>query len=176
MNYLLSVLKRAIRTVLTTVVVLLLGVLAVWYFFLWHPEPDRPSGAGPTAGTPILPTTPKDTVRAVYHYLAAKQPPVACALFDPAGAAQFAGDFKAKDCESAMRDLAAKVTDPASYGNPKFTEDALISDASASVSSCTITWPGAAGPKLGAFSLTRQQNGGWIISGHQNEPADCVTG
>lgn len=176
MKFLVSLGKRLLRTVLTTVAVLLLGVLGFWYFFLYHPEPDRPSGAGPEVGTPILPTTPKDSIRAVYHYVAANQPSVACALFSAQGAQQFAADLKEPSCAAAVQHAATQVQNSGSYGDPKFADDsAVVSDATASVSSCSMSWSGA-GPKLGAFTLQRQQNGGWIISGHQNEPADCVTG
>lgn len=176
MKFLVSLGKRLLRTLLTAVVVLLLGVLGFWYFFLYHPEPDRPSGAGPQGGTPILPTTPKESVRAVYHYVAAKQPAVACALFSKEGAQRFAADLGEPTCAAAVQHASTQVQDKSSYGDPKFRDDAaVISDASASVSSCAMSWSGG-GPRLGSFILQRQQNGGWIISGHQNDPADCVTG
>ncbi len=65
-----------------------------------------------------------------------------------------------------------KITSADTYREPVVSKDSMVQSGDrAEVSSCAMTVTG--GPKLGKLLLTKQQDGGWIISGHTAEPADC---
>jgi len=162
---------RRRKLVLAGAAVVLLGVGWWW----WSDDSTPGAGDGGAAVAPVLPQSPKDSVRAVYSYIAANRPDQACVLFTPQAAQAFAAAHGGSDCAQAARRLAEQVQDRTAYANPVFPEgSAVVIGTDAEVRSCSMQVTG--GPRLGMFLLQRQPNGGWVISGHEAEPADCLTG
>ncbi|GGM52151.1 hypothetical protein GCM10012275_23840 [Longimycelium tulufanense] len=150
----------------------LLVVVAAWYF---TSDRDPGSGQGGPENTVVLPQSPKDSVRALYGYVAANRGGQACALFQPEAASGFAEAMGGGDCGEAMRRLSGEVRDKSGYANPGFPAgSATVSGGRAEISSCAMKVSG--GRLLGAFTLERQDNGSWIITDHRTEPANCSTG
>ncbi|MGW0516546.1 hypothetical protein [Crossiella sp. NPDC003009] len=153
-------------------------ILAYFYFFSCEDSPLR-GGGGANGGAgqqdqTVQQTSPKEAVRTVYHYVAG-DPKQACAVFSAAGKAAFAKSFGVADCAQAAQAAAAKVTDKARYANPDIPENAAFTSGSTSeVRSCDLGVTG--GERLGVFILTKQGDGGWLITGHEKETADCLTG
>ena len=112
--------------------------------------------------SPALSSNPQMASVALYHYLASSSPETACHLISQPGQVAFAGAHGAPDCAAAAQRLHAQVTDPSSYGNPGFGQDAVqqVND-QAVVDSCKLNVQG--GPRLGKIRLQRQYNGGWLI-------------
>ncbi|MGO1056671.1 hypothetical protein [Crossiella sp. CA198] len=153
-------------------------IFAYFYFFSCEDSPLR--GGGGTGGSAgqqdqtVQQTSPKEAVRTVYHYVAG-DPKQACAVFSATGKAAFAKSFGVPDCPQAAQAAAAKVTDKSRYANPDFPENAAFTSGSTSeIRSCDLGVTG--GDRLGVFILTKQGDGGWVITGHEKEPADCLTG
>ncbi len=134
-------------------------------------SPGAPGNQNPGL-SPVLPTDPKETIIGVYSKIAFT-PEATCQLFDEPAGARFAADYGAPTCLAAAQRLHQQVTDPTKYkNNLDYGQGAVeIVEQRAAIYSCRMTVDG--GPRLGAFGLTRTPNGGWIISGHRNEPADC---
>ncbi|WP_253771221.1 hypothetical protein [Goodfellowiella coeruleoviolacea] len=171
----LRLVRRLIRLAVTVLVVLLLLNWAYQYYF--GEEPEEAAGGGRTETNQLLPTKPSETVRMLYDHIAQGLPDDACALFTDATKQTFATDLGAPDCPQAMRQLSAAVQRKSSYAEPVFRNDTtkVPAGTTTEISSCAdLVVQG--GQRLGRFTLTRQDNGGWIISGHENEPADCVGG
>lgn len=182
--------KKALRLLgrfklLRRLVYVFVALLLLWGYIVYNYSDSGGDEGGPSGGgvpgnenpkqAPVLSTDPKQAVVAIYTYQA-DTPDVTCELFSEAGKAQFARDNGAPDCPAAAQKLHAQVTNPTTYANPKFGENAVSppSNGMVDVSSCQILVDG--GPRLGTFVLKQNVKGGWVIDGHQNEPADCVTG
>ncbi|MCP3798918.1 hypothetical protein NLX83_06570 [Allokutzneria sp. A3M-2-11 16] len=151
---------------------LLVLAIAWWYFF---GSSGGNSGSGTKSNTPVLQDSPSGTVRAVYNYASAGVSDKACMFFSVEGAEQFARNMNAVNCLQAMDDVTKQVQDPISYSGPTIPKQAVLTSGSKSeISSCAMAIAG--GPKLGAFLMQRQPDGGWQITGHESEPADCITG
>ncbi|MBP2476109.1 hypothetical protein JOF53_004981 [Crossiella equi] len=155
-------------------------VVAYFYFFSCDSSPLR--GGGGTDGngnaTQVLPrtsTTPQDQVRVVFAAVSNEDARRGCTAFSPEAATKFAANLGAQDCLTALADLAKQVTNKTAYKNVRITSDqALTSGDNSEVSSCRLELTG--GPRLGLFILQKQADGGWLITGHEKEPADCLTG
>ncbi|WP_025361409.1 hypothetical protein [Kutzneria albida] len=167
------------RRALVPTGMLILAVLGgVNYFFAPADSTAVPggTGSGGSAGgvqqNPIRPRSPQETVRAVYHYIAAHNPSLACAMFLPDGQLPFASDLHGANCQ----DAAAKVTNTAGYDTAVVPEAAVTtSGATSTVDSCQMTIAG--GQRLGVFTLTKQPDLSWAITGHApSNPPDCLTG
>jgi hypothetical protein len=163
--------KKQRRALVPTGIVILAVISGVNYFLA--PVDSTAASGGNGTGVQqnsVFPQSPKDTVRAVYHYIAANNPDLACALFLPSGAQAFATDLGGTSCHTA----AAKVTNTAGYNAMVIPDgSATISGPTATISSCQLTVDG--GQRLGEFTLSKRTDGGWAIIGHKNEPADCAT-
>lgn len=165
------------------VLIWLLALALVGYALLTYLFPEKDTTIGPdgrqTIGGPnesnrVLPQSPKEAVIAVYSRTAVNQGRSVCVLFSAPAAQAFATNLGAPNCEQAVSSTAGKVTNPATYANPKFPEESVtLAGDQADIRSCSMTING--GPRLGVFHL-REQAGGWLIVGHDNQPADCVSG
>ncbi|MFB9905285.1 hypothetical protein [Allokutzneria oryzae] len=150
---------------------LLVLALAWWYFF----GGSGGNGSdGKASNSPTRGLSPEHTLRMVYTYAEAGDGGAACSFFSTAGAEEFAKNMGAVNCLQAIDDIAAKAkTEPLAKAKvppvPAFT-----SGGKSEASSCQMREND--GRRLGAFLLTRQPDGGWQITGHEAEPADCVTG
>lgn len=164
---------KLVRRALLLMLVLILGYIAILYYF---PGDDGSSNTGgvdnPALGRRSLPHTPKDTTLALYNAVSAGDGQLACILFNDAAARTFAVNHNAANCESAVRRLSNEVRDPSGYANAGFGPGAItMAGAQAQVFSCAMKVEN--GPRLGAFALQRQPNAGWIIVGHERE--NCGT-
>lgn len=156
------------------VVLVILIVAASWvygYFFGGSNQPDTPAvpkaPPGHEGGLNAAPPRPDRTVQAVYAGIATPGD-ATCNLFTQTGQAQFARDFGASDCPSAVRELRGRVTDRNAYAILHFGDAVTRKTAnSATVSSCRADVTG--GPSLGRFTLTKLPTGGWYVSAHARE-------
>ncbi|RJQ69441.1 hypothetical protein D5S17_30070 [Pseudonocardiaceae bacterium YIM PH 21723] len=159
-------LKRLARYTLFT----LFLFAVVWYFFVEDSGSDQQgSGSRPA---PSLAQTPDRAVKDLYTFVADGRADSVCSGFTADAAKAFAGDLGVADCKDVTKQLTPKITDAQSYSEVKIPATAIVESAGkAEISSCAMTVKG--GPRLGKLLLTKQQDGGWIISGHTAEPADC---
>lgn len=117
--------------------------------------------------------TPTATVIGIYGFVAAGRPGDACAVFTDSGRRQFAADFGATSCQTAVDTLHRRVTNPTAYSNSVVSASDLGGNGDSyrkdtfTVSSCQAAITG--GPSLGAFVLTRAPNRTWLVSGHHGE-------
>ena len=89
------------------------------------------------------------------------------------GGAAFARDLGAPNCEQAITQESAKVTDKNTYKQQTIPAAAVhpqFPTKTATIYSCAMGVEG--GPSLGTFLLKNDGNG-WYISGHQPDPATC---
>ena len=99
---------------------------------------------------------------------------VACLLFSPAAADQFAVATAASSCPTAVEALHDQVTDQGRYlNNIDVPASAWSDDAeTAEVDGCAVDWQGVLdstpatppGPLPGHLTLTRQDDDGWLIT------------
>ncbi|QGK71557.1 hypothetical protein GIY23_20370 [Allosaccharopolyspora coralli] len=165
---------------------LLVAVLFAWWLlhYLLGDIMDNGDSTAPDGGTPgkqdfstapIPSADPATAVAGVYNYVAYNRAGDACALFNEAGRQAFADSYGAASCVAAVQRINADVADPVQYPNIKIGRDAETTEGgNSSVSSCGLDVQG--GPRLGMFHLTQNAKGGWLIAGHEHEPADCLTG
>ncbi len=165
---------------------LLVALLFAWWLlhYLLGDIMDNGASTGPGGGVPgkqdfstapIPSADPATAVGGVYNYVAYNSAGDACALFNEAGRQAFANSYGAPSCEAAVQKIHADVADPVQYPNIKIGRDAeTTAGTNSSVSSCELDVHG--GPRLGRFHLTQNAKGGWLISGHEHEPPDCLTG
>lgn len=168
---------KFVRRLLTLFFVLLLIWFGIHYYFSDNSSEDN-NGAGVPGNqnprqAPVTATTPQDAIVAIYGYLAYK-PDVTCKLLSDSAKADFARDFAAPNCDAAAQKLHTQVSKQSAYANPSLIDGVTVKGADAEVSSCKSAVDG--GPRLGTFFLKRNEKMAWTIEGHQNEPADCVTG
>ncbi|MBV8933077.1 MAG: hypothetical protein JOZ47_22495 [Kutzneria sp.] len=165
--------KQGRRALVPTGMVILAVLGGVNYFL--SPVDTTASTGGNGSGvqqSSVFPQSPRETVRAVYHYIAAANPDLTCALFMPSGAKAFATDFGADNC----RDAVTKISNRTGYDTISIPDSAVAtSGTTATVDSCQFTVEG--GQRLGEFTLTKRADSGWAITGHKNsDPPDCLTG
>ncbi|EQD86956.1 hypothetical protein A8924_7228 [Saccharopolyspora erythraea NRRL 2338] len=150
----------------------LIGVVLTDLFGGGRDDSRTGTGGAPPNSSPITSTNPADAVSAVYNSLRENPPSKVCDLFSDQAKGYFATVHQAPDCNTAANRLHEQITAPASYAAPGFGPDAIEEvNGKASVYSCFMQVTG--GPKLGSFGLTRQRDGGWIISGYELEPDRC---
>ncbi|WP_461144266.1 hypothetical protein [Salinifilum aidingensis] len=129
-------------------------------------------GGVPPGSVPITSTNPQRAVAGVYNYLRGDDPERTCLLFSPSGKAAFASEHGAQDCASAARRLHERITSGGQYANPSFAENAVeVAEPEAVVYGCRVRTGG--GPELGSFGLTRQDDGGWLISSYDRSAPAC---
>ncbi|MGH3621652.1 MAG: hypothetical protein ACRDQ5_07660 [Sciscionella sp.] len=171
--------NKWLHRLVALIVLLLVGSWAFNSVFDTNGSQDRREAGNPLpkSRSRQLPDQPTDTVHYLYELVASGRtqgvPQRACFVFtDTATSLQFARDMGAETCQDAIRLIAGEVTDPNAYANPTVPDSAKRgTPQQVTVSSCASDVSG--GPRLGAFTLDRQQDGTWIISGHRNEPEPC---
>ncbi len=152
---------------------LILVILAVWgvpaliqHYFGSGNDPGSTDNAGlpqSKGDSGQLPTGPYDAVLDVYRLPAEGFPPSrTCYIFSTSAAAKFALAFGAKTCEDAVTGITARITDQDAY-TQLAPGDYLppVSGSTVTVSSCDF--PVTGGPRLGTFTVTRQDQG-WEIT------------
>jgi hypothetical protein len=156
------------------VALVLLGLWAINHYFGPTDTGSKAIDSGGSSGNQIAPATPaglQGTVGLFYKHVAHNSPDNACNLFADDGRArkEFADAVGARDCQSAVRKLHDQVTDVSGYEMPGFTPEMTRppTGQTVEISSCAMTVRG--GPVLGRFTLRRQQNDTWIISGYATE-------
>lgn len=157
-------------------VLLVLAILALWGVpaLVQHYVGPHEDAVGPSAALPApksqsheLPPSPNDAVHDVYLFVGGGQAQQACFLFDQTAAAQFARAAGAANCAQAVLAWQRQVTDAASYRDPNLRAlpAAPAGATTVTISSCSFRVSG--GPPLGTFTLTRQSDGTWEITGYQ---------
>ncbi|MBB5910583.1 hypothetical protein [Actinoalloteichus hymeniacidonis] len=116
---------------------------------------------------PGVTARPSETVRLLHTYVLFGPASNACALFSPEAGADFAANFGASDCASAVQELGADAE--IGYRNPGFPDSAQQrSEPVVTISSCEMTVED--GPRLGLLELTYQEDSqSWLITGHEAE-------
>lgn len=136
-------------------------------------RPASETGGGLYHTNHILKDNPYDAVRQVYERVADNSPDFACGVFSDEAAQQFAEHVNAPDCPNAIKMLNAQVDNaPGSmnaYAEPDFhgKMGEKPSADSITISSCELGV--TAGPRLGAFTVSRVDKGQWLITGHRRE-------
>jgi hypothetical protein len=165
---------KLLSAFLLLLVLLIAGKLAYNYFF---PAPDNnepvtQSGGGTYHTNEILSTNPFEAARQVYQQIAQGRPDRACGLFATATQQQFAVDMHFADCQQAVLALSKLVTDKTAYaGSLPFGSTDSLPDSSIRIDSCDF--PISGGPALGVFTVTKVDNGQWLITGHEPGPTTC---
>ncbi len=112
---------------------------------------------------------PHDTIADVYRSIDENSPTTACFVFSATAAKQFAKAAGAADCPKAIAVLSGKVINKAAYADPVLTDLPSPQGDTMTISSCSFAISG--GPRLGTFTLTKQDKG-WLITGYAG-PAPC---
>lgn len=145
--------------------------IAVWgipmliqHYFGNHANADNQANTPlPKEQSGILPEGPHQAVADVYMFVAENNARYTCLLFSNAAAKQFATALGTATCAQAVPSVHGQVTDASSYGQPDLTQLPSPQGASMIISSCDFTVTG--GPRLGTFTLTRQEQG-WEITNY----------
>jgi hypothetical protein len=163
---------------------LVLIILAIWgapllvqhYFGSGAAATDNAGLPQSKGDSGQLPPGAYDAVVDVYRLPAEGfAPNRTCFIFSSAAAAQFGHAFGTTTCEAAITKITAQITDrnaysqvqPGSYLPP-------VSGSMVTVSSCDF--PVTGGPRLGTFTVTKQ-NQGWEITGYQpQQPCPAPSG
>jgi hypothetical protein len=172
--------QRVLRSKLfrRLVVLLVLIIAASWayehYFGTDDNLPASVTGGGRTTRTVLFATDPKEAVRAFYDNVAQGVLPDACnRLADEKVEQQFANDFGAADCPSAINALHAQVQHRNDYAEVFFPSSLNLTpgaDGTVVVSSCALEVNG--GPRLGRFTLKvipGSRGDQWTITAHAPE-------
>jgi hypothetical protein len=170
--------SRWVRRLALLALILIALVLAYDHFFPSKTDvPASISGGGRREQNVVADDNPYETVRKVYAHIAQNSPVEACNRFaDDAARQQFANDFSAPDCPTAIAQLNARVDKaPGSknaYAEPDFhgkmQEFANTDATTLTISSCDLGV--TAGPRLGLFTLSRLARANqWVITAHRNE-------
>lgn len=127
-----------------------------------------------------LPATPPDVLVALVEFVGEGGPTadsLACLMFSPAAAAQFAASVDGRDCSSAIEALHDQVSDRGTYVNAVIVppEAWSVSGGTATVDGCAAKWSGLLdttptqmpGPVPGWLALTRQEGQGWLITDYR---------
>jgi hypothetical protein len=124
----------------------------------------------------LLPTSPASALITQHVMISRHDDTTACLLMSPDARTQFAAAYGAPDCQPAMRQLAAAVTNPARYQVPHVPDQAIVAGTTvATASGCAVTWTLPSdttplpdpGPRLGTLTLTRQGTGGYLITSYK---------
>lgn len=136
------------------------------------------AGGGPSAALPlpkgqsgVLPQGPHQAVADVYTFIAENYPTQACFIFSTPAARQFATAAGTSTCAAAVAAIHGQVGDKDAYAEPDLTPLPSPSGDTMTISSCDF--PVTGGPRLGTFTLTKQQQG-WEITRYE-APAPCPT-
>jgi hypothetical protein len=133
----------------------------------WYSENPLPPAAPTTPPRPAQATAGDPYLAVSYVYRAiANGSATGCALFSPTAAQQFAENFGAPDCPSAIDKLHTRVTSAIDYASTGQRSPEVYLGDTMTISSCEIKPEG--GPALGRFILQRT-NDKWYITGHEME-------
>jgi hypothetical protein len=172
-------LKRLGGKILGWIVVLVIIFLTLnWGYNRLFPStandnrPAAETGGGKYHTNHVFSTQPYEAVRIVYQNVANGQVQDACGRFDEPVQQKFAADLGFADCRQAILGLHAQVTAKNAYAEsmPSSISEPIPGD-SFIISSCRFGIKG--GPALGAFQVTKVEDGQWLITGHSNEPNPC---
>ncbi|WP_433870329.1 hypothetical protein [Saccharopolyspora sp. CA-218241] len=162
---------KFVRRLLYLLLFLLVVRMLIGYLF-GEDDDSGSDGGGPSGAAPVISTSPQQAVRGAYNLLRGDDPGAACALFADSGKQAFALAYDAPDCPGAARAVRAQITEPGAFANPDFAHDAVeVAGDEAAAYACRIRSTG--GPQLGSFGLTRQPDGGWLISAYDMNAAEC---
>jgi hypothetical protein len=127
-----------------------------------------------------LPASPPDVAVALTEFIGEggqNADVVACLMFSPAAAGQFAATTGTLSCPTAIEALHTQVTDTGTYINAvTVPPDAWsASGDTAIVNGCAVNWAGLfneapptlPGPLPGRLTMIRQDGKGWLITGYQ---------
>jgi hypothetical protein len=186
--------RRALRLTVSKVIslavvvaLLVIGVLWLLDKLPYSGQPERGPGEVPhVAGGKkaetnlIFETDPRNAVQKIYDDVAQDDPTSACGRFTDEARAEFAEHFAdlGATCEEVVGALTAQVAagQKSDYANPRFPSWVNTNPTSDTVpvSSCALEVTG--GPRLGLLTVSKIQNsvgGQWIVTRHDDEPADC---
>lgn len=171
------------------VALLLIGLAATWAYHHYFPSTTAgtdtktvtDSGGGTYHTNHVFSTDPYDAVAKVYKFIASppdvgspKYPVQACGLFDEPVQAKFARDILPSgdgNCLTAVLNLHPQVTDPDAYFESISNVSGSPQSATMTINSCDFDIQG--GPALGVFTVTRVEQGQWLITDHAPGPAKC---
>ena len=155
-------------------------IIATWgvpvlvqHFFGDNGSSANESPFKPKTENGLLPPDPKREVAAMYKFVARNDTGNGCFVFSAPAAAEFARAWGVSTCAQAINTLAAQVKDPDPYA---LTDLSLIQEpryaTTMTISSCSYAVVG--GPRLGTFTMTRQDTG-WLITGYARPEPSCPT-
>ncbi|WP_141134706.1 hypothetical protein [Haloechinothrix alba] len=173
-------LNRFVRR-LIYVAVALVGLIIAFnvafdYVFGSSDDDDRPAeetGGGTYETNPILPTSPREAVRMVYQNIAQGRADLACGRFGDDVQPRFARNMGAADCQAAVESLHQAVTSRNNYAEPTFPRDVDPAPEADTVRISSCEMRVRDGPELGMFTVSRVEQGQWLITDHDPEPDPC---
>jgi hypothetical protein len=168
--------KRALASVLSALLFLaVLGIAGKLLYNHFFPSQDHNRPASETGGgtyhtNRIFSTEPYEAVRKVYQQIAQGRPDLTCEYFDDATRQKFATDLGGTNCEQAAGEI--RVTNVNDYAEslPSYLST-QPQDTTVTIDSCDF--PISGGPALGIFTVTKVDNGQWLITGHEPGPKTC---
>jgi len=134
----------------------------------------EPSGMSGESGGATAPASAEELVGALYSALAVNDAATACALFSPAGEAEFIKGTDMPGCEAAVDSIAREVVDPEAFARPTVeiddpaavALDEWCSDGiSVRIPEGALAHPSA----VAAFGYARQANGTWQVTSYNTQ-------
>lgn len=172
---------KVLSALLLLLVLIIAGKLAYNHFFPSNNDDNRPAsetGGGTYHTNKILSTQPYEAVRTVYDAIGQNDPDPndmfakACGRFSAEAQQTFATDLGYPDCRQAVLALHAQVTNVNDYLESISPRQYDPNATTLTIDSCAFSIQG--GPALGVFTVTRVENGQWLITGHSPGPRTCA--
>lgn len=134
-------------------------------------EPPGMTGEG---GRATAPASAEELVGALYSALAVNDAATACALFSPAGEAEFVEGTGVPDCESAVDSIAREVIDPEAFARPtvEIDDPAAVSLDEWCSQGIRVRIPEGALARpsaVAAFGYAREANGTWQVTSYNTQ-------
>jgi hypothetical protein len=174
-------LKRLGGKILGWIIVLVvIGLALNWGYHRLFPStandnrPAAETGGGKYHTNHVYSKLPYEAVRIVYQNVANGQVLDACGRFDEPVQQKFATDLGFADCQQAILGLHKQVQVTAKNAYAESIPSSIsepIPGNTFVISSCRFGIKG--GPALGAFQVTKVEDGQWLITGHSTEPDPC---
>jgi hypothetical protein len=162
--------------ILLLIIVGTVGVPLLIQHYFGSDSAAHTNGAGKpnSAGESGQLVGPLDSVVDVYVLPAEGQPPSrVCFMFSAAAKRDFAQTFGAPSCEGAISKIEPQITDRTAYAETSAANVPEPTGQSAVISSCDLIVSG--GPRLGTFTVTKQDQG-WEITGYAaQQPCPTAT-
>ena len=128
----------------------------------------KPTGVGDSG---LLADSSYDAIMDAYLFATDpynKTPDRSCLIFSPGAQKSFAQAFGVPTCPAAFAKITGQITDQGAYSQPDMSMLPVVSGDSVTVNSCAFKVTG--GPRLGTFTVTKEDKGWWITSYQAQQP------